>query len=72
MATVVNNPADTGHSHESDSGMGFVIGVILLVVFALLLIFYGLPLLRGNTTQPQFNIPGRVDVNLNQGQGGAR
>ena len=62
---VVNNaaPAETG-----DNGMGFVAGVILLIVFAFLLFYYGLPMLRQSTASPQINVPGKVDVNVHQGK----
>lgn len=64
MATVINNPSGTT---ESNGGLGFVIGVILLAIVLLLFFVYGLPLLRGGVTTPQVNIPGTIDVNLNQG-----
>lgn len=70
MATIVNTtPAareDTG------SGMGFLLGIVLLLAFILLFFFYGLPLLtqtlRG-TAGPQVNVPDKIDVNLNNPQG---
>lgn len=51
------------HSH-GDNSMTFVLGIILLVVAFFLLVYYLLPGIRGGGTQ--FNVPGRVDVNLNQ------
>jgi hypothetical protein len=62
MAIVVNNPDRT----TSDSGMGFLLGIILLVVLAFALFYYGLPAIRGAATGPQINVPGKVDVNVNQ------
>lgn len=62
MATIVNNPP--AQTRESGNGMGFLVGVILLIVFVILAIYYGLPLLRGATTAPQVNVPGQVDVNV--------
>lgn len=59
------------HIHEgsSDSGMGFLMGMILLMLFVFLLFYYALPVLRngfGATQAPQINVPGKVDVNVKQ------
>ena len=64
MATVVNTPSST----DNGSGMGFLLGVILIIAFIMLLMFYGVPYL-GNMMQtqgPQVNVPGKIDVNVNQ------
>lgn len=59
------------HTSTGDSGLSWIIGLIVLIVLAWLLFAYGLPLLQ-STNNPQINIPGQIDVNLNQpGQGGA-
>ncbi len=66
MATVVNNPPANS---EASGGSGFLIGIILLIVLAILFIFYGLPLLNnsvGGSQAPQVNVPGKIDVNVNQ------
>jgi hypothetical protein len=42
-----------------------LIGIILLAVVLFMLFFYGLPMIR-NAATPQFNVPSKVDVNLNQ------
>ncbi|CAN5149472.1 hypothetical protein BH11PAT1_BH11PAT1_0640 [soil metagenome] len=65
MATIINNPAPV---QQTDSGMGFVLGMILLVVLAVLFFYYGLPALRGSFAGPQVNVPGKVDVNVNTPQ----
>lgn len=60
MATIVNNPAPT---NNSGNGMGFLIGVVLLIVFVFILFYYGFPLLsnmRGTTV----NVPNKLDVNV--------
>ena len=70
MATVVNNPGAT----QEGSGMGFLLGVLLLIAFAVIVLFYGLPYLGnslnnaggGSTSAPQVQIPEKVDVNVNQ------
>lgn len=54
------------HEHDhSDSGnsMGFVMGVILLIVALFLFAYYLLPVMRGTQN---FSIPSRIDVNLRQ------
>lgn len=68
MATIVNNPpANT----DTSGGNGFLVGIILLIAFVVLFIFYGLPLLNnsaggGQSAAPQVNVPGKIDVNVNQ------
>jgi hypothetical protein len=62
------------HIHEgsgSDSGMGFLMGIILLMIFLFLMFYYGLPVLRnsmGAAQAPQINVPskGQLDVNVKQ------
>lgn len=66
MATIVNTPA----AEHSDSGSGFMIGVILLIAFLALFFFYGLPYI-GNSMRSSsgggydFNVPSKIDVNVN-------
>jgi hypothetical protein len=65
MATVVNNPQPAA----SNNGMGFLLGVILIIVFAVLFFFYGLPYLRTafqGAPGSQLNVPSQVDVNVKQ------
>lgn len=64
MATVVNTPGNS----NSGSGMGFVFGMILILLVAFLFFVYGLPMLR-QSTSPQVNVPGKIDVNV---QGGSK
>lgn len=62
------------HIHEgasNDSGMGFLMGMILLMLFIFLMFYYGLPVLRnsvGQTQAPQINVPskGQLDINVKQ------
>ena len=65
MATVINNPSNG----ESGSGIGTILGIVLLAIIAFLFLVYGLPMLRGgqSVTVPQVNIPSKIDVNV-QGQ----
>lgn len=67
MATVVNNPAPSNDS--SGNGMGFLLGIIILVLFVLGLLYFGLPYLRsGFGGGTQVNIPDKVDVNVQGGE----
>lgn len=58
------------HVHTQDStsssGMGFLLGVIVLLIALFALIYYGLPLLQNASTTPSIQVPSTVDVNLNQ------
>lgn len=62
MTTVVNTPAPTSDS----GGNSFLIGIIILVGFVLILLYYGLPAIRQMGGAPQVNIPGKIDVNVKQ------
>lgn len=55
----------------SNSGMGFLLGVILLIAFMFLMFYYGIPAIQsgfGSAQAPQINVPskGQLDVNVNQ------
>lgn len=63
MATIVNNPPP----NNSDSGMGFLIGIIVLVVIGVLFFFYGLPYIQqGMSGGVQVNVPKDINVNVQQ------
>lgn len=64
MATIVNTPP----AQERDSGMGFLLGVILLLAVFFLFFVYGLPILRNSvgSSVPSINVPGQIDVNVKQ------
>ncbi len=57
---------EVGHTHASDRGMGFIGGVILLILAIALFLYYGLPVIRSASTTPQINVPNKVDVNVHQ------
>lgn len=61
MATIVNNPAQ----EESGSGIVSIVGIILMLFFIFLILYYGLPMIN-QSAGPQVNIPDKVDVNVNQ------
>ena len=69
MATIVNNPGTTS---DSGSGTGFLLAVILLIIFSIVMIFYGIPFIANSVSNmsvsqtPQINVPDKVDVNVNQ------
>lgn len=57
------------NSKDSGNGMGFLLGIIALIVFVVLFLIYGLPLITNSVNQsqaPQVNVPGKVDVNVNK------
>lgn len=65
MATVINNPAPAqAPPSEGNNGIGFLLGVIVLIIFAILFFIYGLPYISSSLRGPQVNIPGKVDVNI--------
>lgn len=64
MATIVNNPP----SQSGGNGMGFLLGIIVLIVFVIALIWFGLPMINRATQSqsPQINVPDQIDVNVKQ------
>lgn len=68
MTTIVNSPTPTNDSGSS----GFLIGVIAIIGFAILFIYFGIPALRNmgpvqlNVPAPQVVMPDKVDVNIKQ------
>jgi hypothetical protein len=70
MATIVNTtPSQTD---STGNGMGFLMGMILLLAVIFLFFFYGLPLLTQSfrsVSGPQIQVPGKIDVNVNNPQG---
>jgi len=70
MATTIINPTPATNS-TADSGMGFLIGVIALIVFGFLFFIYGFPLIRQGLSGlggggVQINLPKTVDVKVQQ------
>lgn len=66
MTTVINTPQPAS---DQSSGMGMIIGLVVLIVFGLLFFMYGLPALRNmRLGTPQINVPSTIDVNVKQGE----
>ena len=65
MTTIVNNPPPP---KESDSGLGIIIGVIIIAVASYTFVVFGIPALRRNiqTQAPEITIPDKIEVNINQ------
>lgn len=64
MATIVNNPPANQTAEGSSGGMGFLLGIILLIVFLAVLFIYILPAIGQNFTGSSVNIPSDINVNL--------
>ena len=66
MATTIVNPAPS-NSPSGNNGIGFLLGVVVLIIFVVLFFVYALPYIRGLTSGGvQFNIPESIDVNVKQ------
>lgn len=66
MATTVVNttPAQTG---SDSNGMGFILGIIVLVAFVGILFYFGLPYIQhGFGGGVQVNVPKSIDINVKQ------
>ena len=66
MATTIINPAPNNNS--SNNGVGFLLGAIVLIVFAVLFFVYALPYIRGLSGSGgiQVNVPKSIDVKVQQ------
>jgi len=65
MTTIVNNPPS---SDNSGGPMGWIIGIIVLIILGYFVYVYGLPAIRQMGGTPQVNIPSKIDVNVNQAE----
>lgn len=61
MATIINNPGDSGNG----SSVGIIVGVIIVLLLLGLFFVYGLPALRGSTAPKATTIDLNVDVPAN-------
>ena len=68
MTTIVNSSTPSNDS----GGSGILIGVVALIGFAILFIYFGIPAIRNmgpiqlNVPVPQVAVPGKIDVNIKQ------
>jgi hypothetical protein len=62
MTTVVNNPVPVQNNGD-EKGMGFFIGVVLLILFGAIILYFAVPAIRNmgpvqiNMPAPEVNIP---------------
>jgi hypothetical protein len=69
MATVVHErvverPSGVVERDSSGGSMTGIIALIIVLILAFLVFYYGLPALKSATTAPQINVPKSVDVNV--------
>lgn len=63
IATIVNSTP----AQPANNGMGFFLGIVLLIFFVVLLLMYGVPYIQRNLSNgTQINIPDHVNVNVQQ------
>lgn len=70
MATTIINPAPTNNT-TTDNGMGFLLGIIVLIVFGFIFFIYGFPLIRQvlngiGSGGINVTLPKTVDVKVQQ------
>jgi len=66
MATTIINPAPATNT-SNDSWIGFLMGVIVLVVLAALFFVYAVPFIKGLSSKGiQVNLPKTVNVSVQQ------
>ena len=68
MTTIFNNPVPS--SDEGGGGSGFLVGVLLLIVFVGVLLYFGIPVIKNmgpiqvKIPDTQVVLPDKVDVNI--------
>ena len=61
---VVNIP---GTDQSSDNGMGFFLGIVVLIIVGLSFFYYGMPMIRQSMNGGvQINVPKDINVKVNQ------
>ena len=65
MATVINNPPTP--ASDAGSGMGFFVGLLVVIILAVLFFVYALPAIRNSgSSDTNINVPDRINVDVNQ------
>ncbi|MFA6981900.1 MAG: hypothetical protein WC243_02675 [Patescibacteria group bacterium] len=72
MTTIVNNPVPVQSPAPERGGSGLLIGVLTLVVFVALFLYFGVPAIRRmssnpievNVQTPAVTMPDKIDVNV--------
>lgn len=62
MATIINTP--TPIVKERNSGIGLLLGVLLVVCFLLFFFVYGIPAISNSIRTPSVNIPDKININV--------
>lgn len=58
-------PTVIEHTHsDGNSGAGNLLAVVLLIVFAIAFLLYGLPYIGNAFRGPSVSVPSNIDVNL--------
>ncbi len=65
MTTVINNPG------ESDNGLGWVVGVVLVVILLVVFFVYALPAIQKNGTDDNGGATIKVELPSNDNSGGS-
>lgn len=70
MATTIINPQPSEQSsNNANNGMGFILGIILILFLVVLFFIYVLPLIQQSISQgtgTQINVPKDINVDVNQ------
>ena len=67
MATTIINPTQADNS--ASNGIGLILGIIVLLAFVFLFLFYGIPFIRGLSSAGngvQVTVPKNINVNVQQ------
>lgn len=62
MTTVVNTP----QAQEAQNPMWNFLGILLVGLLVIVLLFYGIPMIRSAVSGPQITVPDKIDINVNK------
>lgn len=60
MPTVINNPPTP--ASDTTTGMGALVGIVVILIVAVLFFMYALPALRDDDKGTQINVPDRIQI----------